>query len=84
MTADPENTDEDTYEDDEQKTREGLTLSAPIDDFCPNSNLGNTIIHALILEDKIAAIIPYEKSKKTGPPEIKKKINKNARLKTDK
>ena len=57
MTADPENTDEDTYEDDEQKTREGLTLSAPIDDFCPNSNLGNVIIHALILEDKIAAIV---------------------------
>ena len=57
MTADPENTDEDTYEDDEQKTREGLTLSAPIDDFCPNSNLGNVIIHALILEDKIAGIV---------------------------
>ena len=57
MTADPENTDEATYEDDEQKTREGLTLSAPIDDFCPNSNLGNVIIHALILEDKIAGIV---------------------------
>ena len=57
MTADPENTDEDTYEDDEQKTREGLTLSAPIDDFCPNSNLGNVILHALILEDKIAGIV---------------------------
>ena len=57
MTADPENTDEDTYEDDEQKTREGLTLSAPIDDFCPNSNLGNVVIHALILEDKIAGIV---------------------------
>ena len=28
--------------------------------------------------DKIAAIIPYEKSKNTGPPEIKKKINKKA------
>ena len=26
--------------------------------------------------DRIAAIIPYEKSKNTGPPEIKKKINK--------
>ena len=31
-----------------------------------------------IMIDKIAAIIPYEKSKKTGPPEIKKNINKNA------
>ena len=57
MTADPENTDEDTYEDDEQKTREGLTLSAPIEDYCPNSNIGNAIIHALILEDKIAGIV---------------------------
>ena len=28
--------------------------------------------------DNIAAIIPQEKSKKTGPPEMKKKINKNA------
>ena len=28
--------------------------------------------------DKIAAIIPYEKSKKTGPPEIKKNINNKA------
>ena len=26
--------------------------------------------------DRIAAIIPYEKSKNTGPPDIKKKINK--------
>ena len=26
----------------------------------------------------MAAIIPYEKSKNTGPPDIKKKINKNA------
>ena len=25
-----------------------------------------------------AAIIPYEKSKNIGPPEIKKNINKNA------
>ena len=28
--------------------------------------------------DRIAAIIPYEKSKNTGPPDIKKNINKNA------
>ena len=31
-----------------------------------------------IIIDKLAAIIPYEKSKNTGPPDIKKKINKNA------
>ena len=27
-----------------------------------------------IMIDRIAAIIPYEKSKNTGPPEIKKKM----------
>ena len=73
MTADPENTDEDTYEDDEQKTREGLTLSAPIDDFCPNSNLGNAIIHALILEDKIAAIV-IEVANGSNNAESKKRL----------
>ena len=31
-----------------------------------------------IMIDRIAAIIPYEKSKNTGPPEIKKKMNKKA------
>ena len=31
-----------------------------------------------IIIESIAAIIPYEKSKNTGPPEIKKKINKKA------
>ena len=35
-------------------------------------------IKKAIIIDKIAAIIPYEKSKNTGPPDIKKKINKNA------
>ena len=71
--VDPEINDEDTYEDDEQKTREGLTLSAPIDDFCPNSNLGNTIIHALILEDKIAAII-IEVANGSNNAESKKRL----------
>ena len=73
MTADPENTDEETYEDDEQKTKEGLTLSAPIDDFCPNSNLGNVIIHALILEDKIAAIV-IEVANGSNNAESKKRL----------
>ena len=73
MTADPENTDEETYEDDEQKTKEGLTLSAPIDDFCPNSNLGNAIIHALILEDKIAAIV-IEVANGSNNAESKKRL----------
>ena len=71
--VDPEINDEDTYEDDEQKTREGLTLSAPIDDFCPNSNLGNAIIHTLILEDKIAAII-IEVANGSNNAESKKRL----------
>ena len=31
-----------------------------------------------IMIDRIAAIIPYEKSKNTGPPDIKKNIKRNA------
>ena len=71
--VDPEINDEDTYEDDEQKTREGLTLSAPIEDYCPNSNIGNAIIHALILEDKIAAII-IEVANGSNNAESKKRL----------
>ena len=40
----------------ETRIRETETVSAPIDDFCPNSNLGNATIHAFIFEDKIAGI----------------------------
>ena len=54
--VDAENTDKETDDADETKTTEGLIVSAPIDDFCPNSNLGNAIINAFIVEDKIAGI----------------------------
>ena len=58
--VDAENLDEEFSEENndanETKTTEGLTVSAPIDDFCPNSNLGNATIHAFIFEDKIAGI----------------------------
>ena len=48
--------DEEIDDANETKTTEGLIVSAPIDDFCPNSNLGNAIINAFIVEDKIAGI----------------------------
>ena len=58
--VDEENIDEEFTEENndanETKTIEGLTVSMPIDDFCSNSNLGNSIIHAFIVEDKIAGI----------------------------
>ena len=60
MIVDADNTDEEFSEENndanETITTEGLTVSAPIDDFCPNSNLGNAIINAFIVEDKIAGI----------------------------
>ena len=60
MIVDADNTDEEFSEENndanETITTGGLTVSAPIDDFCPNSNLGNAIINAFIVEDKIAGI----------------------------
>ena len=60
MIVDADNTDEEfseeNYDANETITTEGLTVSAPIDDFCPDSNLGNAIINAFIVEDKIAGI----------------------------
>ena len=54
--VDPGNTDKISNDADETRLRETETVSAPIDDFCPNSNLGNADIHAFIVEDKIAGI----------------------------
>ena len=54
--VDPENADKASNDANEMQTTEGLIVSAPIDDFCPNSNLGNATIHAFIFEDKIAGI----------------------------
>jgi len=60
MIVDADNTDEEFSEENndanETITTGGLTVSAPIDDFCPDSNLGNAIINAFIVEDKIAGI----------------------------
>ena len=54
--VDPGNTDKISNDADETRLRETVTVSAPIDDFCPNSNLGIADIHAFIVEDKIAGI----------------------------
>ena len=54
--VDPGNTDKISNDSNETRIRETETVSAPIDDFCPNSNLGNATINAFIFEDKIAGI----------------------------
>ena len=75
--VDAENTDEEFSEENndanETKTTEGLIVSAPIDDFCPNSNLGNVIINAFIVEDKIAGI-SIEVLNGTNNEESKKRL----------
>ena len=46
-----------TFEnDDEEELRDITIVSTGIDRFCPNSNLGNSIIYAFIVNDKIAGI----------------------------
>ena len=43
-------------EENEEELGEITTVSMGVDLFCPNSNLGNSLIHALIVNDKIAGI----------------------------
>ena len=71
--VDPENADKASNDANEMQTTEGLIVSAPIDDFCPNSNLGNAIIHAFIVEDKIAGI-SIEVLNGTNNEESKKRL----------
>ena len=42
--------------DDEEELRDIITVSMGVDRFCPNSNLGDSLIHAFIVNDKIAGI----------------------------
>ena len=71
--VDPENADKASNDANEMQTTEGLIVSAPIDDFCPNSNLGNAIINAFIVEDKIAGI-SIEVLNGTNNEESKKRL----------
>ena len=48
--------DVDIEEDNEEELRDITTVSMGVDLFCPNANLGNSIIHAFIVNDKIAGI----------------------------
>jgi len=43
-------------EENEEELRDITTVSMGVDLFCPNANLGNSIIHAFIVNDKIAGI----------------------------
>jgi|TARA_B110000116_G_scaffold266689_1_gene277797 hypothetical protein len=63
-----------TFEnDDEEELRDITIVSTGIDRFCPNSNLGNSIIYAFIVNDKIAGI-SIEVLNGTNNEESKKKL----------
>jgi len=46
----------DIEEENEEELRDITTVSMGVDRFCPNANLGNSLIHAFIVNDKIAGI----------------------------
>ncbi len=48
--------DVDIEEDNEEELRDITTVSMGVDLLCPNANLGNSIMHAFIVNDKIAGI----------------------------
>ena len=59
--------------DDEEELRDIITVSMGVDHFCPNSNLGDSLIHAFIVNDKIAGI-SIEVLNGTNNEESKKKL----------
>ena len=59
--------------DDEEEPRDITIVSMVIDRFCPNSNLGESLIHAFIVNDKIAGI-SIEVVNGTNNEESKKKL----------
>ena len=46
----------DIEEENEEELRDITTVSMGVDRFCPNANLGNSLIHAFIVNNKIAGI----------------------------
>ena len=46
----------DIEEENEEELRDITIVSMGVDLFCPNANLGNSLIHAFIVNDKIAGI----------------------------
>ena len=59
--------------DDDEELRDITIVSMVIDRFCPNSNLGESLIHAFIVNDKIAGI-SIEVVNGTNNEESKKKL----------
>ena len=59
--------------DDDEELRDITIVSMVIDRFCPNSNLGESLIHAFIVNDKIAGI-SIEVLNGTNNEESKKKL----------
>ena len=59
--------------DDDEELRDITIVSMGIDRFCPNSNLGESLIHAFIVNDKIAGI-SIEVVNGTNNEESKKKL----------
>ena len=60
-------------EENEEELRDITTVSMGVDLFCPNANLGNSLIHAFIVNDKIAGI-SIEVLNGTNNEESKKKL----------
>ena len=65
--------DEEVDEGNEAKLSDITTVSMGVDLFCPNANLGNSIMHAFIVNDKIAGI-SIEVLNGTNNEESKKKL----------
>ena len=63
----------DIEEENEEEPRDITIISMEIDRFCPNSNLGESLIHAFIVNDKIAGI-SIEVLNGTNNEESKKKL----------
>ena len=68
-----EDEDENDENDDDEELRDITIVSMVIDRFCPNSNLGESLIHAFIVNDKIAGI-SIEVVNGTNNEESKKKL----------
>ena len=68
-----ENDDEEADEGNETKLSDITTVSMGVDLLCPNANLGNSIMHAFIVNDKIAGI-SIEVLNGTNNEESKKKL----------
>jgi hypothetical protein len=60
-------------EENAEELNDVTTVSMEIDSFCPNSNLGDSFIHAFIVNDKIAGIL-IEVLNGTNNEESKKQL----------